>query len=341
MAPIISLPTRIITQRLYTNPSFTMRLVPPCMAILAGFTLAATALRAPPMDASSYDPFDWSEITPSHNLTYVPCYSGYQCARLLVPLDYANLSSSTSDDQRTAALAIIKLPAAVPSTDPTFAGPVLANPGGPSGSGVHLVLEWGQGMRDILDTPGEQHFEIVSWDPRGVGLTIPRADCYGPGNKFARHVDEIRNEGFGGWASAGEYDVAKKVGMAVGRSELCARREEHRYMSTASTARDMVEIIDAIAAAREEENEQHEQDFRADLKKRTTNKKEEVVVPRLQYLGFSYGTFLGCTFASMFPERVGRLILDGVVDADGYVSANVSGHFVSSFGDQDNLLDLN
>lgn len=42
--------------------------------------------------------------------------------------------------------------------------------------------------------------------------------------------------------------------------------------------------------------------------------------PMLQYLGFSYGTFLGNTFGSMFPDRVKRMVLDGVVDATDYTA---------------------
>jgi pimeloyl-ACP methyl ester carboxylesterase len=42
-------------------------------------------------------------------------------------------------------------------------------------------------------------------------------------------------------------------------------------------------------------------------------------IPRLQYLGFSYGTALGNTFAFMFPGRVGRVVLDGVADAQDYI----------------------
>jgi pimeloyl-ACP methyl ester carboxylesterase len=50
-----------------------------------------------------------------------------------------------------------------------------------------------------------------------------------------------------------------------------------------------------------------------------TSTRDEDELPKLQYLGFSYGTFLGNTFASMFPGRVGRMVLDGVVDPYNYL----------------------
>lgn len=73
------------------------------------------------------------------------------------------------------------------------------------------------------------------------------------------------------------------------------------HMSTATTARDMLSIVDAFAATEEG---------------RTASKPSHL----LNYYGISYGTFLGQTFASMFPERVGNMVLDGVVSPEGYIT---------------------
>jgi pimeloyl-ACP methyl ester carboxylesterase len=81
-----------------------------------------------------------------------------------------------------------------------------------------------------------------------------------------------------------------------------------QYMSTASVARDMLEIAEKHA------------EWVAKTTKQTATHYERGSV-KLQYWGFSYGTYLGSTFASMFPDRVGRLVLDGVVNVHDYNNA--------------------
>jgi pimeloyl-ACP methyl ester carboxylesterase len=83
------------------------------------------------------------------------------------------------------------------------------------------------------------------------------------------------------------------------------------YMSTASVARDMLTIV-----------ERHAEWVAKYLPLRKREIDMELYTPgkaKLQYWGFSYGTFLGSTFASMFPERVGRVVLDGVVSSYDYL----------------------
>jgi hypothetical protein len=58
---------------------------------------------------------------------------------------------------------------------------------------------------------------------------------------------------------------------------------------------------------------------------------------KLQYWGFSYGTILGATFAALQPHRVGRVILDGVVDAEDYYSQE----FKSNFNDTEAVSSTN
>lgn len=77
-----------------------------------------------------------------------------------------------------------------------------------------------------------------------------------------------------------------------------------RWAGTTEVARDMVSIIDAWGRWADQEGVQVEEELKG----------------KLVYWGFSYGTYLGATFARMFPDRVGRLLLDGVVDAEFYES---------------------
>jgi len=76
---------------------------------------------------------------------------------LQVPLNY-------SDPQgREATIALMRLPAAVPSTSDAYRGPILFNPGGPGGSGVQLALVAGEILQKIVGP----EFDIVGFDPRG------------------------------------------------------------------------------------------------------------------------------------------------------------------------------
>ncbi|KAJ5170073.1 Proteinase [Penicillium coprophilum] len=78
---------------------------------------------AGPLDIPS--PVTWDEIVASQSLEYYNCGDEFQCARLEVPMDYQR----TDGQGRTFALAVVRLPAKVPVTDPRYGGAVLINPG--------------------------------------------------------------------------------------------------------------------------------------------------------------------------------------------------------------------
>ena len=82
------------------------------------------------------------------------CYESYECGDLQVPLDYTN------SDSGSISIALVRLPA----TSEPYLGPLLMNPGGPGGSGVELVGEWG-GMWEMVFS----NFDVIGFDPRGVG----------------------------------------------------------------------------------------------------------------------------------------------------------------------------
>ncbi|KAL7929402.1 TAP-like domain-containing protein [Trichoderma chlorosporum] len=286
-------------------------------------------------DASQEPLFNWSNITPSSDLEYHDCYGEFKCARLQVPLDWLN-----ETDTRVATIAMIKLPAVVPDEDPTFGGAVFTNPGGPGGSGVSFLLQMGRYLRYTVDKPGRRHYDIISFDPRGVGETLPASDCF-KGNLLARDAFLLENRGNGA-LPRGDGTVAYSLAMMDAFGQRCQGAEDAMaYVGTPNVARDMVEMVDKVDELRKREAAQkrkdqgapgtygsdsdYDSDARVELKRRSAPERKSAElhdepgdVPRLQYIGFSYGTVLGNYFASMFPGRVGRLILDGVCDIEDY-----------------------
>jgi pimeloyl-ACP methyl ester carboxylesterase len=100
------------------------------------------------------------------------------------------------------------------------------------------------------------------------------------------------------------YDSYIQFGISIGSecAELAGGQlDAGPHMSTATTARDMLSIVDAFAATEDGQR---------------ASKPSHL----LNYYGISYGTFLGQTFASMFPERVGSMVLDAVVDPETYLT---------------------
>jgi pimeloyl-ACP methyl ester carboxylesterase len=258
--------------------------------------------------------FNWTDVKPSQKLVYHDCYDEYKCARLIVPLDWTNASNPNE-----VVLAITKLPAKVPVSDPRFGGTVVTNPGGPGGSGSDDVRYNGHSVQNIVD--GEKHFEILSFDPRGVHRTTPSPSCFQ--SPEAREIFLELNKLAGGPDIPRSLDI--KWAMSQGLGQLCAEAPYgvypngdniKQFVTTSLVAHDMVRIIDAVA---EEQTESPSSRDGGQMPIVVTHEK-----PLLNYWGFSYGTYLGNTFASMFPSRIGRMILDGNVDADDYAATGWS-----------------
>ncbi|KAL6874870.1 TAP-like domain-containing protein [Trichoderma novae-zelandiae] len=271
---------------------------------------------APVRPPSAPQEFDWPSLVPSRQLEYRDCYGGgFQCARLLLPLDW-----QSAGDNRTVAVAVVRLPAAVPASDPAFGGSVFVNPGGPGASGVNYLVRHGATLRRVLvDKPGVRHYEVVSFDPRGVGRTTPVVDCFGP-NDFARTAWNLQDHARGSLTS-GPGAVINGLSLAKSLSLRCEREaaEAMAYVNTPSVARDMAEMVDQIDELRKREAASNGSGSSSSNNKPRHGAEEEGdPTPRLQYIGFSYGTVLGNAFASMFPGRVGRIVLDGVADAEDY-----------------------
>jgi pimeloyl-ACP methyl ester carboxylesterase len=193
------------------------------------------------------------------------CYSGAQCTKVTVPLDWQDPAGKTLQ------LAVVRLPATKPGDR---LGAVVLNPGGPGASGVQYVGEYGH---YVTTKQLRSRYDVVGFDPRGVGASDP-VDCL-PDQQLDRYLAE-------------DADPEQPGGLATMRSEAkafvtgCERLSGGLlpYIGTPSAAQDM-DVLRAVLGEQ-----------------------------RLNYLGKSYGTLLGATYAGLFPNRVGRMVLDGALD---------------------------
>ncbi|KAI1414552.1 alpha/beta-hydrolase [Hypoxylon sp. FL1857] len=285
---------------------------------------------------------EWSDITPSEKLIWQPCFQiygdGFKCARLTVPMDYHRPLNESADNPKVH-IALVLKPGINRTEDPASysESPLLINPGGPGGSGALFTLATGQ----MLQTVVGKDRDIIGFDPRGVGATTPKADCFAsPDDPFGLDGRNVAYMNRLSWVTSGhDVGIVNSSNVALSKldsrsralSKLCKRRDDaegdssiFRYSNTANMARDMLSIVDAWDQWRLGSNpkpakcmqepgtvDEHRANTKLEAKDSTQGK--------LVYWGFSYGTILGATFASMFPDRVGRVILDGVVDADHYV----------------------
>jgi pimeloyl-ACP methyl ester carboxylesterase len=269
--------------------------------------------------------FDWESIIPSRDLRYVPCNGGYQCARLLLPMDWT--ASSERQWDHTVAIALMKLPANITTaTDARYGGELYLNPGGPGASGVAALQRLGGYIGQTVNTESKV-FDLVGFDPRGIIHSTPRFSCFGDGNVQGRDLFAL-TEGIYGWSESALPRVWARaeafIKMCDPTNQTTDEAVLKSHMSTASVARDLLEIIERAGEARaakvvkelalmNENVEILDPDHLQTLKYQPGHEK-------LQYWGFSYGTDLGGHFASMFPDRVGRMVLDGNGDFPDYLS---------------------
>ncbi|KAF7345031.1 AB hydrolase-1 domain-containing protein [Mycena venus] len=255
------------------------------MALSTGpFKLLAVTALISSLHVFADSEFQWNKLKATDKLNWTPCYSGLQCSLLEVPLDYSSPAAGT------ASIAIARYPANCSKSE--YRGPILLNPGGPGGSGVDYVVETGASIATVI---GGQ-FDIVGFDPRGVSYSTPtvylfkteaeRALWMKPSLKF---VYPSLNQSAD--AIAQQWARAQIIG------QLAVNRNEGNYIqhiTTDNTARDMLRITEAFG------------------------------FEKLQYWGISYGSVLGSTFAAMFPDKVGRVVVDGVLDMEAWFSANLT-----------------
>jgi pimeloyl-ACP methyl ester carboxylesterase len=193
--------------------------------------------------------------------------SSLKCASLQVPLNYSDPSG------RKITLALSEAPATAPASQQL--GDLLVNPGGPGASGRSLASSVATGLSSDVAS----RYNIIGFDPRGVGASVPALTCepdffsgvranYIPANAAAEQALENR-------AKTYAADCEQRFGWLL------------PYMTTKDVARDMDSIRSALGQS------------------------------KISYYAFSYGTYLGQVYATMFPSRVKRMVLDSTVDPQG------------------------
>ncbi|QDZ16361.1 alpha/beta hydrolase [Humibacter ginsenosidimutans] len=155
-------------------------------------------------------------------------------------------------------------------------GSLLVNPGGPGASGVDFV-------RDSLDYAVDknliEHYDIVGFDPRGVGASTA-VKCYGP-SQMDDYIFGITpgTRGSDAWIQANTTTEAAFAAACKQNTGALLGQ-----VGTVSAARDL-DLMRAVLGD-----------------------------AKLNYLGYSYGTLLGATYAGLYPKHVGRMVLDGALD---------------------------
>lgn len=202
--------------------------------------------------------------------------AGFECARLEVPRDWSNPAKGTFS------LSMARHRSSGPASQRI--GSLFFNPGGPGGSGVDITAS----VWSILPEETKAHFDLVSFDPRGVGESTPTIDC--ALTTFATPPAT----GPVDWA--GVYATTQQQSAAANKACLEDNPDVAPYIGTKNVVKD----LDAMRAA--------------------------VGDALLSYWGASYGTRIGYTYALTYPDRFRAILLDGSVNPRGSISDFISGY---------------
>ncbi|CAE6452524.1 unnamed protein product [Rhizoctonia solani] len=217
-----------------------------------------------------------------------------KCADFKVDFDYRKRRTSNE----TFTLPVIRLPAVNRSGK---LGSIFVNPGGPGLSGRDFLVD---NWRELRDMTGG-YYDLISWDPRGVSASQPQAHCFNSASEerefWANTVLHPGPEAPGNfWA---QQDITEFLELAQPADQVlldlrakCMKRQENlpetlSYVGTVATVKDMLAIHEA-----------HEG------------------TEKLNFWGFSYGTLIGLYFVSLFPQRVGHFVLEGIVDPEHWAN---------------------
>ena len=231
-------------------------------------------------DGSQSDAPQGLESFYSQTIDWKDCSDGtspFQCGTVTVPLDYEH------PDGRTITIAVRKLPA---SDGDAEHGSLFINPGGPGASGVAMM----QVMAPMFTEELRGAYDIIGFDPRGVGQSTP-ITCW-TNDEIKQHLANPSDD-------AGPTDPLKgvtyknvpaqdKIDQGAANAARCAQHSQVPELLDHVGTRDVARDLDIL---------------------RATNGNT-----KLNYLGISYGTRIGAIYADLFPDRVGRVVLDSAMD---------------------------
>ncbi|KAI0634190.1 TAP-like protein-domain-containing protein [Trametes polyzona] len=256
------------------------------MALFVGFCLACSTLLKRPHGESLWGSEQQYRVG---DLKWWPCNApndvpGAECGYAIVPLDYTNKSAGVAK----IALGRYKARSA------NRKGSIFLNPGGPGGPGKRLATSAGPSFQQIV---GEE-YDMIGFDPRGIGETQPRTQCFpSPEAHTAFIANTVLERG---------YDVGPNLTDPKNRAHLIEQQRdadalwETQFEICAETMGDNLKYMGTTTVAR-------------DIDFITTLLDGEDAL--INFYGLSYGTVIGQYLVNLFPDRVGRVVIDGVVDA--------------------------
>ena len=238
------------------------------VAIVA--TLGYLVVQLDPADGTYAEPSESASIPQgdgldgyyAQQLEWSECNKDFECSYFSVPIDYTNPADGAMR------ISVIRKLATGSAQ-----GSLVLNPGGPGGSGIEYTTY----VEYVVSATLRENFDIVGFDPRGVGQSTP-VECLN---------DEQTEEYIaldGSPDDQIEIDQAQEMAELFGQTCATNSPDTYKFLDTVSATRD----IDILRALLGDE--------------------------KLNWLGKSYGTFLGATYADLFPDRVGRMLLDGAID---------------------------
>ncbi len=218
---------------------------------------APTPLPEPPVSAA-LQPFY------AQTLQWKACHGVLQCATFNVPINYAKPGGAT-----------IKIMAARAVATGVSKGALVVNPGGPGASGIEYIAD----PNFAVSRTARRNFDLVSFDPRGIGESTPLWCLRGAKLDWFLNLDPTPA------TAAGRAAI-----LSSGRTLAKACQRENANLMAHMSAVDMARDMDILRGLLGQE--------------------------KLRYIGKSWGTVLGKVYAALFPGRVGSFVLDGAVDLE-------------------------
>lgn len=234
---------------------------------LTALTVNACTIPPTPKPLSNPTPHNYQ----NQKLDWQPCEGNYQCATAKAPLNWEN---PEANPQTQITLQLIRQPA----TKGKSKGSLFLNPGGPGVSGYTYLSKY---VDYTVTKRLQEQYDIVSWDPRGVGKSNP-VKCY--------NDKELDNYIYG--TSTSDAKIGSEQWIEESQQQVTKFGE-----ACQKNTGPLLAHIDTLSTV-------HDLDMLRQL----------VGEPKLNYLGYSYGTIIGIYYAREYPKKVGRLVLDGVAD---------------------------